>query len=103
MQWYRFTSLTSSIYHFTRQCSLIHLPDNYLIWVMWSRLDRIGVVIDSNHTLLNTQEAIQADLKAKLCMHTLYVYIRRSVAADEYWYEALSTDSNEYIVTVYII
>ena len=101
MQWYRFTSLTSSIYHSTRQCSLIHLPDNDLIWVMWSWLDHIGVVIGNNHTLLNTHEAIQADLKAILCMHTLYVH--RSVAADEYWYKALCTDSNEYTVTVYII
>ena len=71
MQWYRLTSLTSSIY----QCSLIHLPDNDLIWVLWSWLDHIGVVTGNNHTLLNTHEAIQADLKAKLCMHTLYVYI----------------------------
>ena len=45
-------SLTPSISDSTWQSSLIHLPDNDLIWVMWSRLDHIGVVIGNNHTLL---------------------------------------------------
>ena len=73
VQWYRLTSLTPSISNSTWQSSLIHLSDNDLIKVMWSWLDRIGVVIGNNHTLLNTHEAIQADLKAKLCMHALYI------------------------------
>ena len=43
---------TSTIYQSTGQSSLVHFPDNGLIWVLRSRLDHIGVAIGNNHTLL---------------------------------------------------